>query len=438
MNIAVVGTGYVGLVSGACFAEMGVTVSCIDTDRAKIEGLCRGVIPIYEPGLEEIVTRNYEAGRLRFTTDLSEVIDEVEIVFIAVGTPPEEDGSADLSHVESVARQIGRTMNRSLVIVTKSTVPVGTSDLVRGAVTAELAARGIDIEFDVASNPEFLKEGDAVKDFMSPDRVVVGVASEGTRMLMERLYKPFMLNSYRMIFTDIRSAEMIKYAANAMLATRISFINDIAGVCELVGADVNMVRKGIGTDHRIGGKFLYPGLGYGGSCFPKDIKALLHTATQNGYRMELLEAVEHINSRQKGILADKVMREFGGELSDKAFGVWGLAFKPETDDVREAPAFVIIQKLLVAGATVKVYDPAAMDTAREKLAETVTWCEGMYDAAEGVDGLILVTEWKEFRLPDWGKLAEIMRGRAIFDGRNIYDRRELTEKGFRYFGIGLG
>lgn len=438
MNIAIVGTGYVGLVSGACFAEMGINVTCIDIDRRKIERLREGIIPIYEPGLEEIVVRNHDAGRLRFLTSLEDTIDHVEILFIAVGTPPGEDGSADLSHVLEVARQIGRAMKHPLLVVTKSTVPVGTSDKVREAISSELAARGDGIAFDVASNPEFLKEGDAVEDFMKPDRVVVGVDSERARKQMERLYKPFMMNSYRMIFTDIRSAEIIKYAANAMLATRISFMNDMANLCELVGADVNMVRKGIGTDPRIGSKFLYPGVGYGGSCFPKDVKALIHTAAESGYRMEVLEAVERVNHKQKNILNRKIEGRFGKDLSGRTFAVWGLAFKPETDDVREAPAIVLIERLLADGAKVRAYDPVATETARERLGGSVAYCDSMYEAVEGADALVLVTEWKEFRLPNWETIAEIMKGRAVFDGRNIYDRSELAEKGFEYHGIGLG
>ncbi len=445
MKIAVVGTGYVGLVSGACFAEMGIEVACVDIDAAKIERLRAGEMPIYEPGLEEIVVRNHAAGRLRFTTSLAEVAGEVEVVFIAVGTPPNEDGSADLGHVLAVARDIGRVMSRPLIVVTKSTVPVGTSDKVREAVTQELVARvaagdraAAGLTFDVASNPEFLKEGNAVEDFMHPDRVVVGVASDASRGVMERLYKPFMINSYRLIFTDIRSAEMIKYAANAMLATRISFMNDIANLCELVGADVNMVRKGIGSDPRIGPKFLYPGLGYGGSCFPKDVKALIHTAEENGYRLELLEAVENVNRRQKEVLGAKVRRVFGNDLRGRVFGVWGLAFKPETDDIRESAALVVVEQLLEAGAEVKVYDPVAMEAARGKLGGSVTYCESMYDAARGADALLLTTEWKEFRVPDWDAVGAKMRGKTIFDGRNIYDANELRTKGFYYFGIGLG
>lgn len=438
MKIAIVGTGYVGLVSGACFAEMGIEVACIDTDREKIERLREGVIPIYEPGLEDLVVRNLNAGRLRFLTGLADVADEVEVVFIAVGTPPDEEGDADLGHVFEAAREIGRTISRPLLVVTKSTVPVGTSDRVREAVARELALRGVAVEFDVASNPEFLKEGNAVEDFMRPDRVVVGVASDWARKLMDRLYKPFMINSYRIIYTDIRSAEMIKYAANAMLATRISFINDIAGLCELTGADVNMVRRGIGADPRIGSKFLYPGLGYGGSCFPKDMRALIRTADRNGYRLEILEAVERVNARQKLVMGAKVRGVFGEDLSGRVFAVWGLAFKPETDDVRESAAIVLIRELLAAGAAVRVYDPVAMEAARRVLGREVVYCETMYDALDGADALLLATEWKEFRLPDWDTAGKAMRSRVVFDGRNIYDRGELAEKGFDYYGIGIG
>jgi UDPglucose 6-dehydrogenase len=436
MRIAIVGTGYVGLVSGACFAEMGIEVACVDTNEAKLAALRRGVMPIYEPGLEELVVRNHDAGRLGFFSSLSEVTGEVEVVFIAVGTPPDEDGSADLTHVLAVAREIGRVMTRPIVVATKSTVPVGTSEKVREVIANELIQRDLRLDFDVASNPEFLKEGNAVKDFMQPDRVVVGIDSERARRVMETLYKPFMLNSYRLIFTDIRSAEMIKYAANAMLATRISFINDIANLCELVGADVNAVRQGIGTDPRIGSKFLYPGLGYGGSCFPKDVNALIHTAGEHGYRLELLEAVEKINRRQKGVLARKVEAMFGSDLSGRVFAMWGLAFKPETDDIRESAAISTARRLTELGAEVRVYDPVAMEASRGALGDGVVWCETMYEAARGADALLLATEWKEFRLPDWDAVAATMRGREIFDGRNIYDARELTEKGFSYHGIG--
>ncbi|MBR2050178.1 MAG: UDP-glucose/GDP-mannose dehydrogenase family protein, partial [Rikenellaceae bacterium] len=401
MKIAIVGTGYVGLVSGACFAEMGADVTCIDVDKRKIEMLRKGQIPIYEPGLEELVARNVADGRLHFSTELGECLDEVEIVFSAVGTPPDEDGSADLRYVLEVAREFGRKINRYTLLVTKSTVPVGTAQRVKQAVAEELAARGVEVEFDVASNPEFLKEGDAIDDFMKPDRVVVGVESERAKQLMERLYKPFMMNNYRMIFTDVASAEMIKYAANSMLATRISFMNDIANLCEIVGADVNMVRKGIGADARIGSKFLYAGCGYGGSCFPKDVKALIRTAEQKGYRMRVLEAVEAVNERQKGILYEKFEREFDGEVEGRCVAMWGLSFKPETDDMREAPSLVLIERLLAAGCRVRVFDPIAMDEARRRLGDRVEYCASKYDALEGTDALMIVTEWKQFRLPNW-------------------------------------
>lgn len=436
MNIAIVGTGYVGLVSGTCFAEMGVNVTCIDIDRDKIEKLHRGIIPIYEPGLEEMVLKNVKAGRLKFETDLAKVLDEVEVVFSAVGTPPDEDGSADLKYVLEVARTIGRNINRYTVVVTKSTVPVGTAAKVKDAIAGEIARRGVDVEFDVASNPEFLKEGAAIDDFMKPDRVVVGVDSDRARELMTRLYRPFMLSGERMIFTDIPSAEMIKYAANSMLATRISFMNDIANLCELVGADVNMVRKGIGSDSRIGKKFLYPGCGYGGSCFPKDVKALIKTAEQNGYPMTVLKAVEAVNERQKGILFDKLSAHYKGALRGKHIAMWGLAFKPETDDMREAPALVLIDKLVDAGATVKVYDPIAMDECRRRVGDKVEYAVDMYDAATGADALLMVTEWKEFRMPALNTLRRLMKEPVIVDGRNIYDATYLNENGFIYYKIG--
>ena len=436
MKIAIVGTGYVGLVSGACFAEMGADVTCIDVDKRKIEMLRSGQIPIYEPGLEELVARNVADGRLRFSTELGECLDDVEIVFSAVGTPPDEDGSADLRYVLEVAREFGRKINRYTLLVTKSTVPVGTAQKVKEAVSEELAARGVEVEFDVASNPEFLKEGDAIDDFMKPDRVVVGVESERARQLMERLYKPFMMNNYRMIFTDVASAEMIKYAANSMLATRISFMNDIANLCEIVGADVNMVRKGIGADVRIGSKFLYPGCGYGGSCFPKDVKALIRTAEQRGYRMQVLEAVEAVNERQKGILYEKFVREFDGEVAGRCVAMWGLSFKPETDDMREAPSLVLIERLLAAGCRVRVFDPIAMDEARRRLGDSVEYCESKYEALEGTDALMIVTEWKQFRLPNWARVAEAMKGGVVIDGRNIYDRHEVEAVGLKYLRIG--
>ncbi len=437
MKIAIVGTGYVGLVTGTCFSEMGIHVTCVDMQKQKIEDLKQGIIPIYEPGLEELVHRNHKAGRLHFTTDLTECLNDVEVVFSAVGTPPDEDGSADLSYVLEVARTIGRHMNHYLLVVTKSTVPVGTASNVKEAIQTELDKRGVQIEFDVASNPEFLKEGTAVEDFMKPDRVVVGVASDRARKLMERLYKPFMMNHYRLIFTDIPSAEMIKYAANSMLATRISFMNDIANLCELVGADVNMVRKGIGADSRIGSKFLYPGCGYGGSCFPKDVKALIKTAEKNGYPMRVLKAVEEVNEAQKSILVEKLMNRFHGDICGKRIALWGLAFKPETDDMREAPALVLIDRLIEAGATVKVYDPIAMDECRRRIGDKVLYAKDMYDAVLEADALMLVTEWKEFRVPSWGILKKTMRQAVVLDGRNIYDRHELLEQGFAYSCIGM-
>lgn len=437
MKIAIVGTGYVGLVTGTCFSEMGVDVTCVDVQTEKIENLKKGIIPIYEPGLEDMVHRNYQAGRLKFSTDLAECLDEVEVVFSAVGTPPDEDGSADLKYVLEVARTIGRNIHKYVLVVTKSTVPVGTAQKVKAAIREELDKRGVQVEFDVASNPEFLKEGNAVDDFMKPDRVVVGVESDRAKSLMERLYKPFMMNNYRLIFTDIPSAEMIKYAANSMLATRISFMNDIANLCELVGADVNMVRKGIGADSRIGSKFLYPGCGYGGSCFPKDVKALIKTAEKNGYSMRVLKAVEEVNERQKAILFEKLMKHFDGDLKGKRIALWGLAFKPETDDMREAPALVLIDKLVGAGATVKAYDPIAMNECKRRIGDKVLYATDMYDAVLDADALLLVTEWKEFRVPSWGVLKKTMRQAIIIDGRNIYDKMELEDNGFRYMCIGM-
>ena len=425
-----------GLVSGTCFAEMGVNVTCVDVDTVKIEKLKQGIIPIYEPGLEDMVHKNVEAGRLHFVTDLASVLDEVDVVFSAVGTPPDEDGSADLKYVLEVARTIGRNMNKYLVVVTKSTVPVGTAQKVKTTIRAELDKRGVNIDFDVASNPEFLKEGAAIKDFMSPDRVVVGVGSNRSREIMARLYKPFMLSSDRIIFTDIPSAEMIKYAANSMLATRISFMNDIANLCEIVGADVNMVRKGIGSDTRIGKKFLYPGCGYGGSCFPKDVKALIKTAEQNGYDMRVLKAVEEVNEAQKSILFKKLQKHFGDDLAGKTVAMWGLSFKPETDDMREAPALVLIDKITKAGATVRVYDPIAMDECRRRVGDKETNCKDMYEDVVDADALLLVTEWKEFRMPSWKVLRKTMKGNVIFDGRNIYEKAEAAGNGFVYYKIG--
>lgn len=436
MNIAIVGTGYVGLVSGTCFAEMGVNVTCVDIDENKIKKLLNGEIPIYEPGLEDMVKKNLAAGRLHFTTDLTSVIDDVEIVFSAVGTPPDEDGSADLQYVLNVAKTFGQNIKKYTLLVTKSTVPVGTAAKVKQAVKEELAKRGEDIPFDVASNPEFLKEGAAVKDFMTPDRVVVGTDSDRAKTLMKRLYKPFMLSGERMIFTDIPSAEMIKYAANAMLATRISFMNDIANLCEIMGADVNMVRKGISSDTRIGKKFLYPGCGYGGSCLPKDVKALIKTAEKNGYSMRVLKAVEEVNEIQKSILFEKLNKHYKGNLKGKTIAMWGLAFKPETDDMREAPSLVLIEKFLKAGCTIKVYDPIAMDECKRRMGDAVIYCKDMYDAAVDADALLLVTEWKEFRMPSWSVLGKLMKEKLVVDGRNIYDAEELAEKGFKYYKIG--
>lgn len=436
MNIAIVGTGYVGLVSGTCFAEMGVHVICVDVNEEKINALISGQIPIYEPGLDEMVLRNYRERRLNFTTDLTSVLDDVDIVFSAVGTPPDEDGSADLQYVLAVARQFGQNIKKYTVLVTKSTVPVGTAKKVKAVIEEELQQRGVEIPFDVASNPEFLKEGAAIKDFMSPDRVVVGVESEKAKEMMTRLYRPFLLNNFRVIFTDIPSAEMIKYAANSMLATRISFMNDIANLCELVGADVNMVRKGIGSDSRIGSKFLYPGCGYGGSCFPKDVKALIKTAEQNRYEMKVLKAVEEVNEKQKSVLFNKLRGFYQGDLQGRTIALWGLAFKPETDDMREATSLVTINLLLEAGCKVRVYDPVAMDECRRRMGNVVTYANDMYDAVLDADALLLLTEWKQFRLPSWRVIVRSMRKPLVIDGRNIYDAEEMKEVGVEYFCIG--
>lgn len=436
MNIAIVGTGYVGLVTGTCFAETGVNVTCVDVNAEKIENLQKGIIPIYEPGLEDMVQRNVNAGRLHFTTALENCLDNVDIVFSAVGTPPDEDGSADLSYVLAVAKTIGANMKKYTLVVTKSTVPVGTAHKVKDTIQAELDKRGVSIEFDVASNPEFLKEGNAIDDFMSPDRVVVGVESERAKKLMTKLYKPFMMLNSRVIFMDIPSAEMTKYAANSMLATRISFMNDIANLCELVGADVNMVRDGIGSDTRIGRKFLYPGCGYGGSCFPKDVKALIKTAEQNGYPMRVLKAVEEVNETQKSLLFEKLEKIFNGDLEGKTIALWGLAFKPGTDDMREAPALVLIEKLRKAGCVVRAYDPAAMGESKRRIGDTIFYACDMYDALLDADALMLVTEWKEFRLPAWGVVKKTMKQPVILDGRNIYDAKELQDLGFVYRCIG--
>ena len=427
MKIAIVGTGYVGLVSGTCFAEIGVNVTCVDTNKEKIESLQKGNIPIYENGLEEMVLRNMKAKRLKFTTSLESCLDEVEVIFSAVGTPPDEDGSADLKYVLEVARTIGRNMKQYKLVVTKSTVPVGTASKVRAVIQEELDKRGVTVDFDVASNPEFLKEGNAISDFMESARA---------EKLMSKLYKPFLLNNFRVIFMDIPSAEMTKYAANSMLATRISFMNDIANLCEIVGADVNMVRSGIGSDTRIGRKFLYPGIGYGGSCFPKDVKALIKTAEQNGYTMRVLTAVEEVNENQKSVLFEKLMKQFNGDLQGKTVALWGLAFKPETDDMREAPALVLIDKLLKAGCKVRAYDPAAVQECKRRIGDTIYYACDMYDAVLDADVLMLVTEWKEFRLPSWAVIKKTMSRQIVLDGRNIYDKKEMEELGFIYHCIG--
>ena len=415
---------------------MGINVTCVDVDEKKIQKLQDGVMPIYEPGLDELVERNVKAGRLHFTTDLTTCLDEVEIIFSAVGTPPDEDGSADLKYVLEVARTVGRNITKHIVLVTKSTVPVGTAKKVRGVIQEELDRRGVNIEFDVASNPEFLKEGAAIKDFMAPDRVVVGVESAKAKKIMERLYRPFTLNGYPILMMDVASAEMTKYAANAMLATRISFMNDIANLCERVGANVDNVRKGMGADSRIGSRFLYAGCGYGGSCFPKDVKALVHTGIQNGYHMQVIEAVEAVNEKQKSIVFDKLLNAFGGNLQDKTVAMWGLSFKPETDDMREAPALVVIEKLLQAGAIVKVFDPVAMEETERRIGKQVIYCKDMYEAVIDADAIALMTEWKQFRMPSWAIIRKAMKNFVVVDGRNIYDGEELKELGFTYSCIG--
>lgn len=437
MKIAVVGTGYVGLVTGTCFAEVGIDVTCIDIDLKKIENLKKGILPIYEPGLEELVTRNVEAGRLHFSTSLAESIKGCDVAFIAVGTPPGEDGSADLKYVLGVAKEIGDNMDNYIVVVTKSTVPVGTATKVNDAVKNALAKRNVSIEYDVASNPEFLKEGAAVDDFLKPDRIVVGIESKRAEDIMRKLYKPFLLNGHPIIFMDIPSAEMTKYAANAMLATKISFMNDVANLCEIMGADVNMVRKGIGSDPRIGNKFIYPGIGYGGSCFPKDVKALIKTAEENGHKMRILQAVEDVNEDQKSVMFNKVSKHFNGSLKGKTFAIWGLSFKPKTDDMREAPSLVIIEKLLNASASVKAFDPVAMHEAKKTIGEQITYCKDQYDTVIDADALIIATEWPEFRSPNFNVIAKLMKNKTIFDGRNIYEREEMKELGFTYYCIGI-
>jgi len=435
MKIAVIGTGYVGLVSGTCFSEMGVRVSCLDIDRQKIENLNKGILPIWEPGLKDMVENNMRKGLLSFTSDYAEALNDADAAFICVGTPPDEDGSADLQYVLAVAREIGRNINGYIVVVTKSTVPIGTAEKVRKAVAEEIAARKLDIKFDVASNPEFLKEGDAVKDNLHPDRIVVGVDSEKAREIMDRLYKPFVLNGHPIIYMDIPSAEITKYAANAMLATKISFINDIANFCDKVGADINSVRRGIGADKRIGPYFIYAGTGYGGSCFPKDVKALIKSASDYDYSLEILKAVENVNNRQKETLYNKVYKYFNGDLKGKKIAMWGLAFKPNTDDMREAPALVLAEKFTSMGAEIFAYDPVAMDEAKRRLGDMITLCKSPYEATENADALLLVTEWTEFRVLDYKQLKK-MKQKLIFDGRNIYDPKEVRKFGFQYFGIG--
>ena len=437
MKIVIIGTGYVGLVTGVCFAEVGVETVCIDIDKNKIENLKKGISPIYEPGLDELIAKNLERGRLSFDTDISKVLDGAEMAFIAVGTPPDEDGSADLKYVLEVAHNIGKYMNDYLVIVTKSTVPVGTAPKVKEAIQFELNKRNLNIDFDVASNPEFLKEGDAINDFMKPDRIVIGVESDRAQEIFQRLYKPFTLNGHPIIFMDIPSAEMTKYAANAMLATRISFMNDIANLCEILGADVNMVRLGIGSDPRIGSKFLYPGIGYGGSCFPKDVKALIKAGEDNNYPLRLLQAVENINEDQKSILVDKLLKFYNGDISGKKIALWGLSFKPNTDDMREAPSLVIIDKLLKHNAQVSAYDPASMEETKRRIGNVINYASDMYEAVKDAEALILVTEWSEFRLPDWSLIRDLMRTHLILDGRNIYDASEMKEMGFYYYCIGV-
>ncbi len=437
MKTLIVGTGYVGLVTGACFSEMGIPTTCIDINEKKIENLKKGILPIYEPGLEDIVIKNYKAGRLQFATSLKDSLKEADVVFSAVGTPPDEDGSADLQYVLEVAKTVGMYMDNYKLIVTKSTVPVGTAQLVKETIKNELQKRGLQIDFDVASNPEFLKEGDAVKDFMSPDRVVIGVESKRAEEILTKLYRPFLLNNFRVIFMDIASAEMTKYAANAMLATRISFMNDIANLCEKVGADVNMVRKGIGTDNRIGKKFLYAGCGYGGSCFPKDVKALIKIGEKYGTPMKVISAVEEVNEKQKQILYHKVKNYFHGNLQGKTIALWGLSFKPETDDMREAPALVLIRELLNAGCKIQAYDPVAMNEAKRIVGDKIQFCQDVYQAVNNADALLLVTEWKEFRMPTWEIVKKVMKNPLIFDGRNIYDKKDLEKQGFQYFGIGF-
>jgi UDPglucose 6-dehydrogenase len=437
MKIVIVGSGYVGLVTGACFSEVGIDVVCVDIDHKKIDNLNKGIVPIYEPGLEEMLHRNMKKGRLVFTTNIAEAVQDCEVVFIAVGTPPDEDGSADLKYVLSVARDCGRNMNDYLLVVTKSTVPVGTSEKVKAALQDELNKRKVDIAFDVASNPEFLKEGAAIDDFLKPDRIVIGLETERAKELMKSLYKPFTLNGHPVIFMDIISAEMTKYAGNSMLATKISFMNDIANLCEIVGADINLVRKGIGSDSRIGSKFIYPGIGYGGSCFPKDVQALIKTAGEYNYELRVLKAVEEVNKDQKLVMFNKIMNYFGGNVSGKTIALWGLSFKPQTDDMREAPSLIIVKKLLEAGAKVKAYDPVAMKEAKHHFGETITYAQDQYETLIDADCVAILTEWPEFKFPNFKIVKKLLNTPAVFDGRNIYDKSEMKQLGFDYFCIGV-
>jgi UDPglucose 6-dehydrogenase len=438
MKVSIVGIGYVGLVTGTCFSETGLTVTCVDIDKEKVEGLKNGKVPIYEPGLEQMIKRNIEKGRLFLTTSLKESLEDADAVFIAVGTPPDEDGSADLKHVLTVGREIGQLIDHYMVIVIKSTVPVGTAEKVRKVIREEITKRGADIKFDMASNPEFLKEGAAIQDFLKPDRIVIGVDSEKAKKTMERLYKPFVLNNHPIYFMNIPSSELTKYAANSMLATKISFMNDIANLCDILGADVNMVRKGIGSDSRIGNKFIYPGAGYGGSCFPKDVQALIRTAAENKYPLRILQAVEDVNYSQKEVIFNKIMKHFNGNIKGKTIAIWGLSFKPQTDDMREASSLVIIDKLLNEGASVKAYDPAAMDETKRILGDKIEYATDQYEALIDTDALVLITEWPEFRMPNFRVIEKLLKKKVIFDGRNIYDTEEMEENGFVYYAIGRG
>ncbi len=436
MKITIIGTGYVGLVTGACLSDIGIEVRCVDVDKNKIDNLKKGILPIYEPGLQEIIDRNFSSGRISFYSDIKEAIDS-EVFFIAVGTPPGEDGSADLKYVLQVADTIGKNITKYVLVITKSTVPVGTAEKVRETLSKSLINRKKNIDFDVASNPEFLKEGAAISDFKKPDRIVVGVDNEKSKSIIQKLYRPFIINGHPLIFMDIPSAEMTKYAANSMLATKISFMNDIANLCEILGANVNSVRKGIGTDERIGNKFIYPGIGYGGSCFPKDVKALAKSGKNNGYSMRILEAVEEVNTSQKRVMFDKIDRHFDSNLKNKTFAFWGLSFKPNTDDMREAPSLVLAKLLLASGSKINVFDPVAMEEAKKDLNDSVNYCKSLYDTTKNADAIVLITEWSEFRLPDWKAIEELINEKTIFDGRNLYSKENMIERGYNYYGIGI-